>query len=646
MLFGGFCPPNRLWGAQEAVVQEPPVEEKESTSEEKPADDEKSADEEKPAESSQPARRVTQRDRPAAPKATAKKQLRWLQLSGNYVDQVTLGSFDASTLLLGSDSIRTKSFYKLCDYLEEMEKEEALSHVLFDLSDPNLSLNSAQLDEFTRRLAKLKSKGKKTIAWLESAENVHLAIASQCDDILMADLAGIDMPSASMETMFYRDAMDLVGVRASIVRAGDFKGAVEPYVNPVMSEHLRDHYKNLLESLNNSRVSRIAKGRGLTTADVRELQKKRLLTHNEALAAGLVTRVAPYGSMKKTIEEMVGTDVEWTKPKSKPKRELSLFELISKSMAGPQDSSKKLRDESIVILHLQGPILDGKSTNPSAIVSGPTIKEIESLAADDKVVGVVVRINSPGGSATASEGIRQALAELAKKKPVVFSMGEVAASGGYWITCIGQPVYAEHGTITGSIGVFSLKLSFGSLMRRVGVHVESVSLDTSANLNSIDHPWTEEEIRNMQRFVDQIYDKFLAYTSESRKIPLDKLKSLAGGRVWSGDQAKSAGLIDEIGGVDDSIAAVAKRANKSNFKVVHRPEQPENFGLLRLLGEEEDENVFTSAVGREVENQLAQKLQMFGFRLDGLKPLLRYTERNDRAVPQVWALMAEELKVK
>ncbi|MCU0715256.1 MAG: signal peptide peptidase SppA [Pirellula sp.] len=610
------------------------------TAEEKAAEksEDKAAEKvaEKPVE-----RKVTPREKPAA-----KKQLRWLALSGSYEDIATPGGIDPTELLLGGSLSKPKSFFKLCDYLDEMAAEENLVYVLFDLSDANLSFNTAQLDELTRRLERFKAKGKKTIAWLENAANVHLAIASQCDEVILADFGSIDMPSSSMNTMFYREAMDLVGVKASVVRAGDFKGAVEPYMNPMMSEHLKDHYLKMLESINASQVSRIAKGRGLTTAAVRELQKKRMLLPADALAAGLVDKLAPYGSMKKTVTELVGAELEWTRPKSKPKREMSLFELIGKSMAGPKESTTKLREDSIVVLHMQGAIVDGKSASPGDIVSGPMVKAIEELTQDDKVKGVVVRVNSPGGSATASEAIRQALAELAKKKPVVFSMGSVAASGGYWITCIGEPIYAEHGTITGSIGVFSLKLSFGSLMRRVGIHVESVALDPTASSDAVDRAWSDEEIANMQRFIDAVYDKFLAYASDSRKLSVDKLKGLAGGRVWSGDQAKQAGLIDEIGGVDDCLTIVAKKAQVSKYKVVHRPDAPSGMSLLDLLSDSDDEAEVYAPMVREVESRIEQSLGGLGFRLDTLRTLLRYSQPRGRSMPTIWAMMPDELLVK
>jgi protease-4 len=278
---------------------------------------------------------------------------------------------------------------------------------------------------------------------------------------------------------------------------------------------------------------------------------------------------------------------------------------------------------------------------------------IDELTADDHVRAVVVRINSPGGSATASEAIRQSLDQLAKKKPLVFSMGEVAASGGYWITCIGQPILAEHGTITGSIGVFSLKLSAGSLLRRVGVRVETIHLDSAAAMDSIDHAWTEEEIDRMQAFIDHIYTRFLQIGSESRKIPVDQLKGLAGGRVWSGEQAKANGLIDSIGGLDDAIAMVVKKSGAEKFKIVHRPDAPTGIDLLQLLGERDEESDVAigaidipSASMETIPATILSFLRQRGFRADGTRSLLRWLERNENSMPKAWLLMPEEIRIR
>jgi protease-4 len=591
-------------------------------------------------------------------KAPPKKQVRVLPLSGSYEDLPSSGGFNPTDLVLGGGGGKPKGFYKLCDYLDELSHEELVTHVVFDLSSSALSMNPAQLEELSRRLQHLRSRGKKCIAWLESAGNVHLAIAAACDEVLLADLGGIDIPSSSMETMFYRDAMDLLGIQASVTRAGDFKGAVEPYLNSTMSKHLKAHYLAMLESINSAQVTRIAKGRGLSAGVVRDLQKKRMILPAEALSSRLVDRLVPYGSMKKTIMDGLGENYEWTTPKSKPKREVSIFELMGKAMAPPKDPSK-LKENAIVVLHLSGTIEDGKAAKSGAIVSGPTVKLIEDLAADDKVKGVVVRINSPGGSATASEAIRQALDALAKKKTMVYSMGEMAASGGYWITCVGQPIFAEHGTITGSIGVFSLKVSAGTLMRRVGVHVESVTLDSAAGMDALNHAWTEEEIDAMQGFIDTIYNKFLQIASTSRGIPVDTLKTLAGGRVWSGEQAKANQLVDQLGGLDDALSMVAKGAKLDKYKVVHRPEASTGLDLGQLLGGQEDEiDIATSALWNDsssamssdkivaiLENRLLALLKEHGFRGDATRLLLRSIDWTGKEPPKAWALLGEELKI-
>ena len=629
--------------AEKSVASEKSVESEKPVAEEKPVAQEKPAETSSKKESDE---KKTEKPKSAKEKPPAKKQLRHIALSGSYDDLMQPASLDPTSLLLGRSPVKSKSFFRLCEYIQEMGAEENLTHVLFDLSDSAIGFNSAQLDELTRRFAALKAKGKKTIAWLEDAGNIQLAIAACCDEIIMADFGGVDMPSSALETMFYRDAMDLVGVKASVVRAGDFKGAVEPYTNPVMSEHLKSHYLSMLESINAAQVSRIAKGRGLTTAAVRELQKKRMLLPADALAAGLVTRLAPYGSMKSTIQDSIGTEIEWTKPKAKPKREISIFEIMSKAMAGPKENTK-LKDDSIAVLHLSGAIIDGKESSPGSIVAGPMVKSIEELIQDDRVKGVVVRVNSPGGSATASEAIRQALDELARKKPVVISMGEMAASGGYWVSCIGQPIYAERATITGSIGVFSLKLSLGSLLRRVGVHVESVTLDESAGSNAIDRAWSDSEISNMQRFIDEVYDRFLKLASKSRNIPIEKLKTLAGGRVWSGEQAKQHGLVDEIGGVDDCITIVAKKAKLEKYKLIHRPEVPTGFDLFRVLDESSGSDVASESAGvlQSLEQKLLGIFAQRGFRLDTTRMLLRSAWQSTSGKPAVWALMPQEMRV-
>lgn len=605
----------------------------------KPVADAKPGSEEKPENKPNPEK--TDKSKEEKPEEPATIAVRVLALSGQYQDQVQSGSLDPTSLLLGGAPIKQKSFFKLCEYLEELATDDSIACLLFDLSDDSLAMNSAQLDEFTRRLAKFKQSKKRTIAWLENASNVHLSVAACCDHVIMADFGGADIPSAALESLFYRDAMDLLGVQASVVRAGDFKGAVEPYLNPVMSDHLRAHYLEMLQSINGAGVSRIAEGRGLTSADVRQMQAKRMLLPKEALAKGLVDQLAPFGAMKEAISNHLGQEVKWITTAQKPKKEVSFFELVGMMMAGPPSKSTKARQESIAVLHLTGDIVDGKKPSSGSIVSGPMVKAIEELEEDDKVKGVVVRINSPGGSATASEAIRQALAKLAKKKPTVISMGSVAASGGYWVTCIGEPIYAERGTVTGSIGVFAMKLSFGPLMRRVGVHVESITLDDSAAAFAMNHAWNDMDVATLQESIDEVYDRFLKLVGKSRKMPVDKVSKLAGGRVWSGEQAKARGLVDAIGGLDDCLAVVAKKAELEDYKVIHRPVPSSGFDLLELFGEADEEEIFSGATLRSMVSVLRAR----GFKLDTTLRLLQDATDRVNKRPTIWALHPAEISI-
>jgi len=573
-------------------------------------------------------------------KAEKKKlpQLRQINLSGNYVDLVRPMTFDPTSLLLGGATVKQRSFYRLCKFLDDLQENKRVSYVLFDLSDSSLFMNSAQLDELHRYMAKLRDSGKKTYAWLENASNVHLAIAAACDEVIMADFGGADMPSMAMQSMFYADAMDLLGVKASVVRAGDFKGAVEPYLNPKMSTHLREHYAEMLESMNAAQVDRIAKGRGLKSAEVRELQAKRMLLPNEALQAKIVDTLAPFGSMQATIEESIDDEIEWVTPKVASKKQVSMFQLMGQMMSG-QSASGRIRDNTIAVLHLQGAIVDGKKKSAGSIVSGPTVEMIEKLAADDKVKGAVVRVNSPGGSATASEAIRQALVQLAKEKPTVVSMGNMAASGGYWVSCIDVPIYAEKGTLTGSIGVFSMKLSVGALMRRIGVHVESITLDDSAGLFAMDRAWSEEDTEALQGHIDMVYDRFLDLVSESRGIKVKKVRKLAGGRVWSGSQAKRNGLVDELGGLDDCLAAVAKKAKLNDYYVAHRPVASSGLDLSELLGAGGEEEIWNG-----ISRTAIRLLKKRGLSLELTRMMLSDGLRN-KGKPTVWLMNPVEFSI-
>ena len=594
-----------------------------------------------------PAEKKSEPKPKAAPKAeTAQPEIgvRQIKISGDYVDLVQPVGLDPLSLL-GSSPGAKRSFFKLTSFLDSFSQDEDFDHLVVDLSS-GFSMNSAQLDELSRHFKKVRDSGKKTHAWLESASREALEIASMCDTVYMADFGEVDLPSVSMQSMFYRDALDLVGVKASVVRAGDFKGAVEPYLNSRMSDHLRQHYLDMLTTINDAAVDRIAKGRGLKPADVRALQSRRMWLAKEALSKGLVDKLAPYGGMRKVISDNIGENLNWVTPKKAAKKEVSLFQLMGELMAGNQ-SSGAVQDNTVVVLHLSGSIVDEGSAG--GIVAGTTVERIQKLMDEDRVKGVVVRINSPGGSATASEAIRQALKKLAEKKPTIISMGDVAASGGYWISCIGTPIYAERGTVTGSIGVFAMKLSGGSLMRRIGLHTENIQLDESASLFSLDRGFTDDEMEAMQKSIDSVYGRFLKLVSGDRKIPMEKLRTLAGGRVWSGSQAIRRGLVDQIGGVDDCIAYIAKKADLGDeYKVAHRPMTDSGLDLSGLLGGEDNDIISIGGLGEKLlqaDSTTLQLLRSQGLNTETLRLLIN-DSLETRQKPTTWLMGPSSLTIR
>ena len=542
--------------------------------------------------------------------------------------------------MLGGGGGKPKPFFEFVESIEKLAKHEG-STILLDLTQP-VGLNMAQLREVERAMQKVRAAGKKFVCYFENANTLTLQLAAQCDRVLMPKMGSVDFKSPSMSVMHYKDALGLLGVEVDMTRVGEFKGAVEPYVRSTMSEGLHKHYAAMLQSMNRVVCESIAKGRKLEPKRVAELQAQRMFTAEEALAAGLVDELVTYEGGKRALQTAMGKElgdyeVVDAAPK-KAKKNKDLLSSLSEMFKSKREDEEDDDYPAIVVLHLAGAIQDGSAASAGSIVSEPSVKEIDALAEDEFVKGVVVRINSPGGSATASEAIRLALERLAAKKPVVFSMGELAASGGYWITCIGQPIFAEAGTITGSIGVFSMRFQVGALMRRLGMHTDIVALDEGAHMDAMDRPWTDSARNRMQSFVDQIYDQFLAIAAKSRNMSVDSVRAVAGGRVWSGAQAIEIGLVDRIGGVEDAIALVREKAKPGDEVEIRHLPRPKDFAQSFLEG------MFDASAFAKGDAAILAMLAKLS-RLDGLTALLRHAVEQDRPMT-VYALMPEDLRVR
>lgn len=508
--------------------------------------------------------------------------IRLFELKGGWSDQPDADpNLNLTALLMGGVGSQ-RSFPALLEAMDSAFNDEEIDSIVLDLSGgPSFSM--PQIEELCNALDRGRETNTKTIAWMENSNTSLMAIGSSCNTIFLTETGGVDLYSPSMMPIHFKTAMDLFGIEASVIRVGDFKGAVEPFMLPQMSDHLRGHYMAMLDSMNRYPVERIAKGRNIEAETVRQLQGTRIFTAKQALESGLVDVLAQHGTLEETIEDIFDGSVEWTRPGKKRRQQVNPFQIFTELFAPTRE--KKIPENSIAILHLTGEIVDGDTATPGSMVSEPAAKAINKLAENESVAGVVIRIDSPGGSATASEVIRLALENLAKKKPMVYSMGNLAASGGYWITCTGKPIYASEGTITGSIGVFGMKLSFGSALKQYGIHIDPVALDESATMMLPNRGWNEAEMARLQGTVDEVYDDFITRVSESRDIPQKRVREIAGGRVWSGGQAVELGLVDAIGGIDDAIAHIKQEAElEGEISIVHRPGPVDPMELFNLFG--------------------------------------------------------------
>ena len=258
------------------------------------------------AEAKEEDKKAAKKPAPAVKKETPPPKIgvRQIKISGSYADLVQPAALDPLSLLAGGPG-STRSFYKLTSFLDSFSQDDAFDHLVVDLSS-GFSMNSAQLDELSRHFRKVTDAGKKSYAWLESASREALEIAYMCDTVYMADFGEVDLPSVAMQSMFYRDAMDLVGVKASVVRAGDFKGAVEPYLNSRMSDHLRQHYLDMLTTINDAAVDRIAV---MASSGGCEMQSRRMWLARK-LGQGLVDKLAPWFDAK-VIGDDIGENLNW-----------------------------------------------------------------------------------------------------------------------------------------------------------------------------------------------------------------------------------------------------------------------------------------------------------------------------------------------
>jgi protease IV len=463
-----------------------------------------------------------------------------------------------------------ENFKAKLDRLAKAKSDASVKSVVLELGD--LSIGWGKLDELRRAIAGIRGSGKKVFAFAESADTKTLMAGLACDEFTMPPSGDVLMAGMRAEIMFYKDFFEKFHLQADFLQMGDYKGAAEPYTRSSMSPQFRKQFESVIDDFyEKSLVAGIVASRpakNWTTEQVKKWIDEGAFTATRAHEIGLLDSLGYQADVDAKLKAASSDPVKVVKDYAKEKQDdvdLSNPFAILKLLSPPKPKASKA--SKLAVVYAVGEITTGRGSvdimGDGGIGSTTMVEAIREAENDDTVKAIVLRVDSPGGSALASDLIWNELAQC--KKPIVASMGDVAASGGYYISMAARKIYAEPGTLTGSIGVVGGKIVTGGLFNWFGLKTDVISRGANSGLMSSDQPWSESERRVMLALMQTTYDQFLDKALQGRKragIEMDKEKllTLAGGRVWTGRQAKTAGLVDELGTLDDAIAGAKKLA--------------------------------------------------------------------------------------
>jgi len=421
----------------------------------------------------------------------------------------------------------------------------------------------AGLLELREALIDFKTSGKFIVAYDEAYSEGGYFLASVADEIYLNPLGGIDFNGFSSEGIFLKGFFEKVGIKPEVFRVGEFKSAVEPFILDKMSPENRLQTQYFLDDINNHALELIAKSRGIAQDSLVRINHQMLVRKpKDAVTYKLATALKYEDEVHSILKEKLGL-----------KEDDQISTINATDLGGMAKGKNITSSNRIAVILAEGEIVDGNAEG--AISSEKFAKEIRKARKDENIKAIVLRVNSPGGSILASEVIWREMSEAKKVKPVIVSMGEVAASGGYYIAAPADTIVAQPNTITGSIGIFGILFNVQELVNdKLGVTTDVVSTGELSDFGNMARPLTEVERTIIQSSVEDGYETFISRVAEGRGMHPDSVRKVASGRVWTGTQAKARGLVDVLGGLDTAIGiAAAKIKAGEDYRVVYYPEK-------------------------------------------------------------------------
>lgn len=478
--------------------------------------------------------------------------------AGTYIELTLSDEIAESRVITPFDIKKEINFYGILKNLEKAENDPRVEGLILKLD--SVGLSRGQAEEFTAKIKEFKKSGKKIYAYAPSFTNQNYVIASAADKIIMPKTMGAmsEIKGYFMEVPYYKTLGDKIGVKMNVIHIGDYKSAGESYDRTEMSREHRENTERILNTVYENFVK--------TVSENRKIEKNVL---NEKILDGRFVLADPETMLRNNlIDEM--DYYESFLIKNGITNKISLEEYISKLAVDPKpkkDKSEKEKDK-IAVIYAEGTINyfeDSKKIN-EIITPEKIQKELAIAEKSDDIKGVVIRVNSPGGSALASDIIYNSIKNLTK--PVYISMGGVAASGGYYISAAGDKIYADKETLTGSIGVITMIPNISELLKKAEINYSVISKGKYSDMGSLVRDLTEDEKDKIRASSLKVYEEFVDRVAEGRNMTREEVLKSAEGRVWLGEEAKEIGLVDEIGGIEKAVGDLALSLGLEDYKVV------------------------------------------------------------------------------
>ena len=491
-----------------------------------------------------------------------------LELNGEIQDRVEEMPFDLSEIT-GQD-VNILGLNDILANIKKAKTDENIKGIYIEIG--MISAGFATREEIRNALLDFKESGKFITTYSEIYTQGSYYLASVADYICMYPEGGMELRGLNSTIPFFTNALKKMGIEPQVIRHGKFKSAVEPFMLTEMSDENREQIETYMGSIWEHFLKNVASDRELTIDRLNEIADNLEIQNTEdAVRLGLVDSLFYRDQFQNHLANLM---------EQENYDDINFISLKKYNKVKNENARDKFKKEKVAVIYAQGEIQSGEGSE-TVIGSERISKAIRKARKDEKVKAIVLRVNSPGGSALASDVIWREMKLANEEKPVVVSMGDVAASGGYYIACASDKIYASPNTITGSIGVFGIMPNIEELMTdKIGITFDNVKTNKFADLGSVNRPLTQEEYDIIQKGVVDVYNTFTSKVAEGRDMSQENVDDIGQGRVWSGTNAMDINLIDEYGGLEAAVAGAAELAELEDYRIYELPEQKDPFQEL------------------------------------------------------------------